>query len=200
MSPGLANRRSPEVMTPGSSVCQASQRGPSIIRPSSDESYLDELPGWATTAERAYLRRLPTEQRRVLDAYVDWLTPAAEWTTFATFTWPDRYADEHRGLYGPRGAARWVERFMGWTGYDGSLVIAPEGHKWRDVHHAHMLAERVDWRTMLGRYTGEVGSSYGLDICRASRGALAYACKYALKTGLSEHVVLRLADSGMVPR
>lgn len=162
--------------------------------------WLDTLPDWATSSERAYLQRLPAHERAVLDEYVRWLGPAAAWTTFATFTFPDKYAEENKGLYGPAGTSKWCKRFLGSMGYDGSYVISPEGHRWRDVYHAHVLLERCDWRAVSHEYTRLTDSVVGLDLGRSTDGAVAYALKYALKDGLSEHQLIQLGTEGMLAR
>lgn len=165
----------------------------------STPAYLETLPDWATTAERAYLRNLPDAERRVLDAYVDWLAPIGSWRTFGTATFSDSYADRHRGLYTAKGASKWMERFLDGLHYDGAEVIAPEGHRWRNVYHVHFLAEYLDWRALHAAHR-DAAPGCGLKICPATAGALAYSLKYALKRDLSEFHVIRLGKKGLVER
>jgi hypothetical protein len=79
-------------------------------------------------------------------------------------------------------------------GYTGALVLAPEGHKWRDVYHAHVLAEHIDWGRLHAAYHAECGAG-NLQVGKATGGAVAYACKYSLKSG-SEHIVIRRSNRG----
>ena len=161
-------------------------------------AYLETMPEWATSGDRRYLEAMSDDRRRVLDEYVRWVPTLGSFTTFFTATWSDAYAKDHRGLYGPRGAARWTERFLDRLGYNGALVVSPEGHKWRDVYHVHGLTERVDWRRLHAAMREECGPG-SLNIGRATAGAMAYALKYTLKDD-SEHIIIRRSErGGLVP-
>jgi len=150
---------------------------------------------WAEEVHREWLERLPVQDRRVLDSFVQWVGPAASWQTFFTFTWSDEYAAEHKGLFGARGSVRWVQNFLeDDLDYHGSLVLSPEGHRWRDVWHVHGLAERFSWKDALYEYAKETKSRNGLDLKRAVPEAVPYVMKYALKDD-SVHQFIRLNES-----